>query len=158
MRCQRVLDALCHQPKGWTTNQTVTVWQTFQVQSDKLSSRCVTSYLSALVTSKTNLQLRCQQVLDALCHQPKSWSTNGTVTMWQTTEILCDKLTNRFVTSFLTVFVTSKTGSYATNRFITSCSCVVSESWTRYVTNQELKHKQNSHHVTNYRDTMRQTN
>ena len=175
--CQQVKDALCHQPKGWSTNRTVTVWQTMQVLSDKLTSRCVTSYLSALVTSETNsyatsrfnykLQLRCQQVLDALCHQPKGWSTNRTVTVWQTIQVLSDKLTSRCVTSYLSALVTSKTNSYATSRSLTSCSCVVSKSWTRYVINQRatawqamgwLRHTQNSHCVTNYAGTIWQTN
>ena len=120
-------DALCHQPKSWSTNRTVTVWQTMQVLSDKLTSHCVTSYLSALVISKTNsyatsrfnykLQLRYQQVLDALSHQPKGWSTNRAVTVWQTMQVLSDKLTSHCVTSYLSALVTSKTNSYATSRF-----------------------------------------
>ena len=111
----------------WGTNRTVTVWQTMEVLSDKLTSRCVTSYLCALVTSKTNsyatsrfnykLQLRCQQVLDALSHQPKGSSTNRTVTVWQTMQVLSDKLSSHCGTSYLSALVTSKTNSYATSRF-----------------------------------------
>ena len=94
------------------------------------------------------------------------WGTNRTITVWQTMQVLSDKLTRRCVTSYLSAMVTSKTNSYATSRSITSCSCFVSKSWTRYVINQRatasqamgcLRHKQNSHCVTNYGGTIRQT-
>ena len=115
----------------WGTNRTVTVWQTMQVLSDKLSSRCVTSYLSASVTSKTDsyatnrsfsscccvvsksrtwnkhklsvrtslcnkslyykLQVRCQQVKDALCDQQRAEA--------QTEQSLCDKLCRYYLTN-----------------------------------------------------------
>ena len=142
--CQQLKDALCDQPR-------LTVWQTMQPLSDKVSSRFVPSYASALVTSKTNsyalcnkslsykLLVSCQQAMDALCDQPKGWSTNRTVTVWQTMEVLSDKLTSRCVTSYLSALVTSKTNSCATSRALTSCRCVVSKSWTRYVTNQRAE-------------------
>ena len=112
--------------KGWGTNRTVTVWQTMQVLSDKLSSRCVTK-LSVRIGDKQKrpylcnnslyckLQVRCQQVKDALCHQPKGWSTNRTVTVWQTRQTLSHKLITHCVTSYLSTLVTSKTNSYATS-------------------------------------------
>ena len=91
----------------------------------------MTSYLSALVTSKTNsyatsrfsykLQVRCQQVKDALCHQPKGWSTNRTVTVRQTMQPLSDKLTSKCVTSYPSALVTSKT---------TTADCVTSYGMT----------------------------
>ena len=132
----------------WGTNRTVTVWQTMQPLSDKQTSRCVTSYPSALVTSKTDsyatsrfiTSCRCavsKSRRQAFCDQPKGWSTNRTVTVWQTMQVLSDKLTSRCVTSYLSALVTSKKDPCATSRFITSCRCVVSKPRTRYVTNRD---------------------
>ena len=100
-------------------------------------------------------------------NQRKGWSTNRTVTLWQTMEVLSDKLTSGCLTSYLSALVTGKTNSCATSSFITSCRCVVSNSWTCYVISQRatawqamgwLRHKQNSHCVTNYAGTIWQTN
>ena len=141
----------------WGTNRTVTVWQTRQVLSDKLSSRCVTSYLSALVTSKTNSYatslLQAAVALSASLGRVMwptkgrlrdklwdDWGTNRTVTVWQTIQVLSDKLSSRCVTSYLSALVTSKKDpTYATTRFIASCRCVVSKSRTRYATNQRAE-------------------
>ena len=81
------------------------------------------------------------------------WGTNRTVTVWQTMQLLSDKLTSRCVASYPCALVTSKTYSYATNRSLTSCRCVVSKPRTRW-----LRHKPNSHFVTNYAATIWQTN
>ena len=120
----------------WGTNRTVTVWQTMEVLSDKLTSRCVTSYLCALVTSKTNSYATSRSLTSCSCLVSKSWTrsvmnqrallrhklwdvwgTNRTVTVWQTMEVLSDKLTSHCGTSYLSALVTSKTNSYATSRF-----------------------------------------
>ena len=159
LRCQQVLDALCDQPKGdCVTSYGMTEAQTEQSLCDKLcshyltnklvTSRCVTSYPSALVTSKADsyatsrfiTSCRCavsKSRRQAFCDQPKGWSTNRTVTVWQTMQVLSDKLTSRCVTSYLSALVTSKKDPYATSRFITSCRCVVSKPRTRYVTNRD---------------------
>ena len=119
-----------------------------QVLSDKLTSRCVTSYLSALVASKKTLmqQVALLQAAGALSASQgrvvwptKGWGTNRTVTVWQTMQVLSDKLSSRCMTSYLSALVTSKTDSYATNRSLSSCCCVVSKSRTRYVTNQRAE-------------------
>ena len=92
----------------------------------------------------------------------KIWSQNlkpnRTVTVWQTMQVLSDNLTSRCVTSYLSALVTSITNSCATNRFITSCSCVVGKSWTVMSPTKGLNHKPNSHCVTNYAGTIWQTN
>ena len=78
LRCQQVLDALCDQPKGkqnshCVTNYAGTTWQTKQSLCDKLSVR-IGDKQNRLLCKKSlyyQLQVRCQQVKDALCHQPK---------------------------------------------------------------------------------------
>ena len=156
----------------WGTNRTVTVWQTMEVLSDKLTSRCVTSYLCALVTSKTNSYATSRSLTSCSCLVSKSWTRsviNQRATASQAMGCLRHKQNSHCVTNYggtirqtnyLCALVTSKINSYATSRFITSCSCLVSKSWTRYVINQRatasqamgwLRHKQNSHCVTNYR-------
>ena len=105
--------------KGWGTNRTVTVWQTMQVLSDKLTSRCVTSYLSALVVSKNDLmqQVALLQAAGALSASQgrvmwptkgrdkllDDWGTNR-VAVWQTMQLLSHKLIGRFVTSYPRAF------------------------------------------------------
>ena len=132
--------------------------QTLMQQVALLQAAVALSASLGRVMSSTKGQLRHKLWDD--------WGTNRTVTVWQTMQVLSDKLTRR-VTSYLSALVTSKTNSYATSRSITSCSCVVSKFWTRYVINQRatasqamgcLRHKQNSHCVTNYGGTIRQTN
>ena len=164
------------------------VWQNMQVLSDKLTSRCVTSYLSSLVTSKTETLMQqialitsCRCVVSkskvALYDQPTAdcvtklkddWGTNRTVTVWQTMQPLSDKLTSRCVTSYPSAFARTKTVSCMQQvDSLTSCRCAVSKSRRRSVTNQRatawqamgwLRHKQNSHCVTNQADTISQTN
>ena len=95
------------------------------------------------------------------------WGTNRTVTVWQTMQPLSDKLTSRCVTSYPSAFARTKTVSCMTSDSLTSCRCAVSKSRRRSVTNQRatawqamgwLRHKQNSHCVTNQADTISQTN
>ena len=154
----------------WGTNRTVNVWQTMQPLSDKLTSHCVTSYPSALVTSKTDSYATSRSLTSCRCVVSKSrtryltnqrataWQAMGWLrhkqnTVWQTMQLLSDKLTSRCVASYPSALVTSKTYSYATNRSLTSCRCVVSKPRTRW-----LRHKPSSHFVTNYAATIWQTN
>ena len=77
----------------WGTNRTVTVWQTIAL---------VTSKTNSYATSRSNykLQLPCQQVLDALCHQPKgNCVTSYGMTEAQTEQSLCDKLWRYYPTN-----------------------------------------------------------
>ena len=70
----------------WGTNRTVTVWQNMQVLSDKLTSRCVTSYLSSLVTSKTDSYATNRSFSSCRCvvSKPRSrYMTNQQQTAWQ---------------------------------------------------------------------------
>ena len=144
-----------------------------QVLSDKLTSRCVRSYLPALVTSKTAFALSASQgrvmwptnsrLRDKLWDD---WGTNRTGTLWQTMQPLSDKLTSRCVTSYPSAFARTKTVSCITSDSLTSCRCAVCSSRRRSVTNQRatawqatgwLRHKQNSHCVTNFAGTTWQT-
>ena len=68
------------------TNRTLTVWQTMEPLSDKLTSRCVTSSPSALVTSNTYSYAR-QTV------------TNYGMTEAQTELSPCDKLCSHYGTN-----------------------------------------------------------
>ena len=154
----------------WGTNRTITVWQTIALVTTKtnLCNLQQVALLQAAVALSASLGRVMSSTKGQLRHKLwDDWGTNRTVTVWQTVQVLSDKLTRRCVTSYLSAMVTSKTNSYATSRSITSCSCVVSKSWTRYVINQRatasqamgcLRHKQNSHCVTNYGGTIRQTN
>ena len=153
----------------WGTNRIVTVWQTMEVLSDKLTRRCVTSYLSqwwqakqtlmqqvALLQAAVALSASLGRVMSSTKGQLRHklwdvWGTNRTVTVWQTMEVLSDKLTRRCATSYLSAMVTSKTNSYATSRFITSCSCLVSKSW------HALCHQPKGNCVTSYGMTEAQT-
>ena len=157
------MDALYDQPKGWSTNRKVSLWQTMQVLSDKLASGCVTSYLCALVTSKTNSYATSRYISSCSCLVSKSWTRyviNQRATASQAMGWLRHKQNNHCVTNYRIGDNQNKLMQLATSRSLTSCSCLVSKSWTRYVINQRatasqamgwLRHKQNSHCVTNWR-------
>ena len=137
--CQQVLDALCHQPKGWSTNRKVSLWQTMQddwsAQTELVAvwqAICAhwwqakqtlcnlqqVALLQAAVALSASLGRVMSSTKGQLRHKLwDDWGTNRTVTVWQTVQVLSDKLTRRCVTSYLSAMVTSKTNSYATSRF-----------------------------------------
>ena len=168
MRCQQVKDALCHQPKGWSTNRTVSVWQTIQVQSDKLTSRCVTSYLSALVASKTNSYASSRSLTSCSCVVSKSWTrcvTNQRAEA-QTEQSLCDKLPRYYLTnSLIALWQAFRPHWWQAKQTLMQqiallqAAVVLSASLGRVMSpTKGLKHKQNSHCVTNYPGTIWQSN
>ena len=141
-----------------------------QPLSDKLTSHCVTSYPSALVTSKTdsyatsrsltscrcvvsksrtryltNQRATAWQAMGWLRHKQNSHSmTNYAATIWQTNFSLCGKLSVR---------IGDKQNILLCNESLSYKLQVRCQPRTRW-----LRHKPNSHFVTNYAATIWQTN